>query len=91
MTSQINVCVLQASLVEEIVSMTGLDHVRDLTCVSLLACAFDGLDAKLLLRDKRLRSFRPPKSGNRKSGLLLTSNQSQKSFNHTILLINIFN
>ena len=71
-------CVLQASLVEEVVSMTGLDHVRDLTCVSLLACAFDGLDAKLLLRDKRLRSVRPAKTLPKKSG------KSQLIYFHTL-------
>uniref|UniRef100_A0A0A9WZW5 Fragile site-associated protein C-terminal domain-containing protein n=1 Tax=Lygus hesperus TaxID=30085 RepID=A0A0A9WZW5_LYGHE len=42
---KVNVALLQASVVEEVISFSALDNVRDLTCVSLLAVSFDNLTA----------------------------------------------
>lgn len=38
---QVNITLLQASVVEEIISFSALDNIRDLTCVSLFAICFD--------------------------------------------------
>ncbi|XP_034234984.1 transmembrane protein KIAA1109 isoform X3 [Thrips palmi] len=38
---KVNVTLLQASLVEEIISFAALDNIRDLTCVSLFAVCLD--------------------------------------------------
>lgn len=43
---QINICVLQASIVEEVISFSALDNIRDLTCVSLLAICLEELTTK---------------------------------------------
>ena len=48
---QINVCVLQASLVEEMISMSALERVRELTCVSVLAICLDSLHCQLLINN----------------------------------------
>lgn len=45
---QINVCVLQASLVEETISIAALERARELTCVSVLAASFDRIHLQLL-------------------------------------------
>ncbi|BES96456.1 Fragile site-associated protein C-terminus [Nesidiocoris tenuis] len=42
---KINFALLQASVVEEVISFSALDNVRDLTCVSLLAVSFENLNA----------------------------------------------
>nr|CAD7595535.1 unnamed protein product [Timema genevievae] len=39
----VNITVLQASVVEEIISFSALDNIRDLTCVSLFAICFDNI------------------------------------------------
>nr|XP_018906485.1 PREDICTED: uncharacterized protein KIAA1109 isoform X3 [Bemisia tabaci] len=43
---KINICVLQASIVEEVISFSALDNIRDLTCISLLALSFDGITTR---------------------------------------------
>jgi len=43
---QINISVLQASIVEEVISFSALDNLRDLTCVSLLAICIDDMTAR---------------------------------------------
>ena len=48
---QINVCVLQASLVEEMISMAALERVRELTCVSVMAICLDSLTCQLLINN----------------------------------------
>ena len=48
---QINVCVLQASLVEEVISLSALERVRELTCVSVLAICLDSLHCQLLINN----------------------------------------
>uniref|UniRef100_A0A1B6DJ95 Bridge-like lipid transfer protein family member 1 C-terminal domain-containing protein n=2 Tax=Clastoptera arizonana TaxID=38151 RepID=A0A1B6DJ95_9HEMI len=40
---KVNIALLQASVVEEVISFSALDNIRDLTCVSLLAVSFDGI------------------------------------------------
>lgn len=45
---QINICVLQAGLVEEVISFSALDNLHDLTCVSLLALCIDNVECQLL-------------------------------------------
>ncbi|KAK9502019.1 hypothetical protein O3M35_012630 [Rhynocoris fuscipes] len=42
---KINIALLQASVVEEVISFSALDNIRDLTCVSLLAVSIDNLTA----------------------------------------------
>ncbi|XP_056013431.1 bridge-like lipid transfer protein family member 1 isoform X4 [Ostrea edulis] len=46
--SKINICVLQAGLVEEVISFSALDNLYDLTCVSLLALCIDNVECQLL-------------------------------------------
>lgn len=43
---QINFALLQASVVEEVISFSALDNLRDLTCVSLLAVSFEGVTTR---------------------------------------------
>ena len=40
---QINVTLLQASVVEEVISFSALDNIRDLTCVSLFSVCLDNV------------------------------------------------
>ncbi|XP_014242068.1 uncharacterized protein KIAA1109 isoform X2 [Cimex lectularius] len=42
---KVNIALLQASVVEEVISFSALDNIRDLTCVSLLAVSFNNLTA----------------------------------------------
>ncbi|XP_031778307.1 transmembrane protein KIAA1109 isoform X11 [Nasonia vitripennis] len=46
---KINVTLLQASVVEEIISFSALDNIRDLTCVSLFAICLDDVTARFYL------------------------------------------
>jgi len=48
MVLQINVCVVQASLVEEVISISALERARELTCVSVLAASIDHITLQLL-------------------------------------------
>ncbi|KAJ8916684.1 hypothetical protein NQ315_000329 [Exocentrus adspersus] len=43
----VNVTLLQVSIVEEIISFSALDNIKDLTCVSLFSVCFDNITAKL--------------------------------------------
>ncbi|XP_071088521.1 bridge-like lipid transfer protein family member 1 [Haliotis cracherodii] len=45
---KINLCVMQASLVEEVISFAVLDNINDLTAVSLMAVCVDGIKCQLL-------------------------------------------
>ncbi|XP_041357043.1 transmembrane protein KIAA1109-like isoform X2 [Gigantopelta aegis] len=45
---KINLCVMQASLVEEVISFAVLDNVNDLTAVSLFAVCVDGFECQIL-------------------------------------------
>lgn len=40
---QVNVTLLQASVVEEVISFSALDNIRDLTCVSLASVCLDSV------------------------------------------------
>ncbi|XP_044260636.1 transmembrane protein KIAA1109 homolog isoform X4 [Tribolium madens] len=44
---KVNVTLLQVSIVEEIISFSALDNMKDLTCVSLFSVCFDNVTAKL--------------------------------------------
>lgn len=46
---QLNLTLLQASVVEEIISFSALENIRDLTCVSLFAICFDDVTARFYL------------------------------------------
>ena len=54
---QINLCILQASLVEEMVPFGGLDRVQELTCVSVLACCLDDIHAQFLLSNQSYKAI----------------------------------
>lgn len=41
-----NITLLQASVVEEIISFSALENIRDLTCVSLFAICFDDVTGR---------------------------------------------
>ncbi|KAH1010974.1 hypothetical protein HUJ04_000423 [Dendroctonus ponderosae] len=43
---QVNVTLLQVSIVEEIISFSALDNIKDLTCVSLFSVCFDNISVK---------------------------------------------
>ncbi len=53
---QINICIMQVSLVEEMISFSALDHIRDLTCVSTLACSIDAITCQLLTNNHSHKS-----------------------------------
>jgi hypothetical protein len=53
---QVNITLLQASVVEEIISFSALDNIRDLTCVSLFAVCFDAVTARFHC-SKRVRTL----------------------------------
>lgn len=44
---KVNVTLLQVSIVEEIISFSALDNIKDLTCVSMFSVCFDNVSAKL--------------------------------------------
>ncbi|CAH1110220.1 unnamed protein product [Psylliodes chrysocephalus] len=44
---KVNVTLLQVSIVEEIISFSALDNIKDLTCVSLFSVCFDNITVKL--------------------------------------------
>ncbi|XP_024891805.1 uncharacterized protein KIAA1109-like isoform X13 [Temnothorax curvispinosus] len=46
---KLNLTLLQASVVEEIISFSALENIRDLTCVSLFAICFDDVTARFYL------------------------------------------
>ncbi|XP_050315619.1 transmembrane protein KIAA1109 isoform X2 [Anthonomus grandis grandis] len=43
---KVNVTLLQVSIVEEIISFSALDNIKDLTCVSLFSVCFDNISVK---------------------------------------------
>jgi len=53
--SQVNITLLQASVVEEMISFSALDNIQDLTCVSLFAVCFDSITATFY-RSKQVSS-----------------------------------
>lgn len=71
---KVNVTLLQVSIVEEIISFSALDNIKDLTCVSLFSVCFDNIVARMHC-DKQTREIlqkflRPAvvRSGNKKGG-----------------------
>ncbi|XP_035723534.1 transmembrane protein KIAA1109-like isoform X4 [Vespa mandarinia] len=46
---KMNLTLLQASVVEEIISFSALENIRDLTCVSLFAICFDDVTARFYI------------------------------------------
>ncbi|XP_050533025.1 transmembrane protein KIAA1109 homolog isoform X6 [Daktulosphaira vitifoliae] len=60
---KINICVLQASIVEEVISFSALDNIRDLTCVSLMAICFEELTTKFHFSKQAreiVQTYHPP-------------------------------
>ncbi|RWS10976.1 uncharacterized protein B4U79_15895 [Dinothrombium tinctorium] len=55
--SNINVIVMQASLVEEIIAFSALDNIKDITCVSLLAMNISNIDFDFFRNTKMKRSL----------------------------------
>ncbi|RWS23597.1 uncharacterized protein B4U80_01572 [Leptotrombidium deliense] len=55
--SKINIIVLQASLVEEMIASTALDNIKDITCVSLLAASINNIDFEFCNSKKEKRSL----------------------------------
>lgn len=53
---QINITLLQASVVEEVISFSALDNIRDLMCVSLLAVAIEQTQIHFLFRNQVKKS-----------------------------------
>ncbi|XP_026670200.1 transmembrane protein KIAA1109, partial [Ceratina calcarata] len=49
---KMNITLLQASVVEEIISFSALENIRDLTCVSLFAVCFDDVTARFYIGKK---------------------------------------
>lgn len=43
---KINITLLQVSIVEEVISFSALDNIKDLTCVSMFSVSFDNITAK---------------------------------------------
>ena len=52
-----NISILQTSLVEQTISMSALEHIRELTCVSVLAVCVDDLSCEVLVNDHALRTM----------------------------------
>lgn len=46
---KINVSLIQSSVVEEVISFAALDNIQDLSCASLLAVSFDGIQSRFHL------------------------------------------
>ncbi|XP_017781272.1 PREDICTED: uncharacterized protein KIAA1109 isoform X3 [Nicrophorus vespilloides] len=46
---KVNITLLQASIVEEIISFSALDNIKDLTCVSMFSVSFDNITTKFHL------------------------------------------
>ncbi|KAK4878280.1 hypothetical protein RN001_010786 [Aquatica leii] len=60
---KINVTLLQVSIIEEIISFSALDNIRDLTCVSLFSVSLENITAKLHFDKQRreiLQTFHRP-------------------------------
>ncbi|KAF5303327.1 hypothetical protein FQA39_LY10066 [Lamprigera yunnana] len=60
---KINLTLLQVSIIEEIISFSALDNIRDLTCVSLFSVSLENITAKLHLDKQRrevLQTFHRP-------------------------------
>lgn len=56
--NKINVLMLQTSLVEEVISFSALDNIKDLTCISLLAASLGPIELSVRRSQKDLRSLR---------------------------------
>lgn len=45
--SKVNISIIQAAIVEEVISFSALDNLKDLTCVSVLAVRFDNTSVQI--------------------------------------------
>ena len=77
---QINITLLQASVVEEVISFSALDNIRDLMCVSLLAVAVERTHIHFAFRKQTKKSvqvlYRPsilPKAQKKRKSKVSTS------------------
>ena len=57
---QINICIMQVSLVEEVIAFSALDHIKDITCVSVLSCCLDNITCQLLTNNHSHKSIEAP-------------------------------
>ena len=53
-----NICLLQASLVEETISISAIERARELTCVSLLTLCLDDLSCQFLINHHSQKFYR---------------------------------
>ncbi|XP_075226335.1 transmembrane protein KIAA1109 homolog tweek [Lycorma delicatula] len=73
---KVNIALLQASVVEEVISFSALDNIRDLTCVSLLAVSLESVTARFHCGKQArevVQTFHRPAvlpSGHKKGGLV---------------------
>ncbi|XP_064637366.1 bridge-like lipid transfer protein family member 1 isoform X3 [Lineus longissimus] len=61
--SKINICVLQASIVEEVISFSALENIRDLTCVSMMAICVDSITCQLLTNNTSSKALEEGQDG----------------------------
>ncbi|KAL3880212.1 hypothetical protein ACJMK2_032469 [Sinanodonta woodiana] len=59
--SRINICVLQAGMVEERISFSALDNINELTCISLLGICISNIKCQLLSNSHSCKSSISPK------------------------------
>lgn len=53
---QVNLTILQVSIVEEVISFSALDNIKDLTCVSLFSVCLENVNVKFH-SDEQVRAF----------------------------------
>ncbi|XP_036364401.1 transmembrane protein KIAA1109 homolog isoform X4 [Octopus sinensis] len=85
--SKINVCILQTSIVEELVSFSALDNIHDFTCVSLLAVCISNIECQLLSNChscKIANDNSPSSSLHHSTNLLVNKEKSSKGATNTV-------
>ncbi|ESO89448.1 hypothetical protein LOTGIDRAFT_234295 [Lottia gigantea] len=74
---KINICVLQASIVEEIISFSVLDNISDVTAVSLLAVCVDNIKCQLLSNTHSCKLLTDVKDASRRTSTQPPTNKSK--------------
>ncbi|XP_021348394.1 uncharacterized protein KIAA1109-like [Mizuhopecten yessoensis] len=78
--NKINICLLQAGIVEELISFSALENINELTCVSLLAVSIGDIRCQLLSNS---HSYRNPQDPSPLNVTPVASNSpKKKSKNH---------
>lgn len=72
-------CILQSSLVEEMIPFSGLDRVQELTCVSVLAVCLDSIDCQVLLSNQSKKAIEGLGAGGS------SNNQDSAGMNSTVI------